>query len=69
MSTGTISGSVNRERVILVHRDAHQPIFEAVPDPATGDWSISGVPLEQPFLTIYLQAGCQPEMHGPYWAS
>lgn len=69
MSTGTISGTVNRERVILVHKELHQPVFEATPDPATGAWSIADVPLEQPFMAIYLKGGCQPEMHGPYWSA
>ena len=50
MSTGTISGTVNRDRVILVHKDLHLPVFETTPDPVTGDWSISSVPLNQPFL-------------------
>jgi len=68
MSTGTISGNVNRTRVILVHKDSHAPVFETAPDPETGDWSISGVPLEEPFMAIYLNDGCQPEIHGPYWA-
>ena len=65
---GTISGNVNRERVILVHKDLHLPVFEATPDPVTGDWSIEGVPLETPMMAIYLKDDCQPEMHGPYWA-
>jgi hypothetical protein len=67
MSTGTISGRVNRERVILVHKDLHLPVFEAAPDPETGDWSVSGVPLDAPMLAIYIGGACQPEMHGPYW--
>jgi hypothetical protein len=67
MSTGAISGTVNRTRVILVHKDLHLPVFETTPDPATGVWSISGVPLDEPFMAIYLKDGCQPEMHGPYW--
>jgi hypothetical protein len=68
MSTGTISGTVNRERVILVHKDAHAPVFETTPDPVTGAWSIEGVPLETPMMAIYLKDECQPEIHGPYWA-
>jgi len=67
MSGGTLSGNVNRERVIAVHKDNHLPVFETVPDPETGAWSISGVPLGQPFLLIYIQSDCQPEIHGPYW--
>jgi hypothetical protein len=65
---GTISGTVNRDRVILVHKDLHLPVFETTPDPVTGDWSIEGVPLDAPMMAIYLKDGCQPEMHGPYWA-
>ena len=65
---GTISGTVNRERVILVHKDLHLPVFEATPDPVTGDWSITDVPLETPMMAIYIKDDCQPEMHGPYWA-
>jgi hypothetical protein len=68
MSTGVISGSVNRDRVLLVHKDLHLPVFETAPDPVTGDWAISGVPLDEPFMVIYITEGCQPEMHGPYWA-
>lgn len=67
MSTGTISGQVNRERVILVQKDLHLPVFETATDPETGDWSISGVPLNEPFMTIYLKTGCEPVIHGPYW--
>lgn len=66
---GTISGQVNRSRVILVHKDNHLPVFETTPNPQTGQWSISNVPDNQPFLVIYIQEGCQPEIHGPYWAS
>jgi hypothetical protein len=65
---GTISGTVNRDRVILVHKDLHMPVFETTPDPVTGVWSISDVPLGTPFMAIYIKDGCQPEMHGPYWA-
>jgi hypothetical protein len=65
---GTISGTVNRDRVILVHKDLHLPVFETAPDPVTGDWSIEGIPLDAPMMAIYLKDGCQPEMHGPYWA-
>ena len=65
---GVISGNVNRERVILVHKDLHIPVFETTPDPVTGDWSIEGVPLDMPMMAIYLKDDCQPEMHGPYWA-
>lgn len=68
MSTGTITGVVNRSRVLLVHRDNHLPIFEAAPDPITGEWSLSGVPLDAPMMAIYIVDGCQPEIHGPYWA-
>lgn len=68
MSTGTISGTVNRERVILVHRDTHAPVFETAPDPISGAWSVSGVPLDAPMMAIYISDGCQPEIHGPYWA-
>jgi hypothetical protein len=64
---GTISGTVNRDRVILVHKDLHLPVFETAPDPVTDDWSISDVPMDTPFMAIYLKDGCQPEMHGPYW--
>ena len=57
MSTGTLSGTVNRDRVILVHKDLHLPVFETVPDPVTGDWSISGVPLDMPVMAIYIKNG------------
>ena len=66
---GTISGNVNRARVILVHQTEHLPIFETTPDPVTGAWSIEDVPMDAPMMAIYLHDGCQPEMHGPYWAS
>jgi hypothetical protein len=65
---GTLSGSVNRDRVILVHQYLHLPVFETTPDPVTGEWSISDVPDNEPFLVAYIKSGCQPEFHGPYWA-
>lgn len=61
----TISGNCNRERVIVIHQDDHVPVVEATPD-ANGDWSAE-VPAGAPMMVIYIQAGCQPEMHGPYY--
>ena len=61
----TISGNVNADRVILVHRDTHVPVYETAPD-AAGDWSVV-VPDGEPFMAIYIKTECPPEMHGPYW--
>lgn len=63
----TLSGTVNRERVVLVHMDDHIPVFDIEPD-ENGDWSAQ-VPAGEPFLAIYLSETCQPEIHGPYWGA
>ena len=55
--------------MILVHQTGHLPVFETTPDPVTGDWSIADVPANVPMMAIYLKSGCQPELHGPYWAT
>jgi hypothetical protein len=55
--------------VILVHKDLHLPVFETATDPETGDWSVSGVPLDMPVMAIYIKNGCQPQRHGPYWSA
>lgn len=59
-----LTGTTNRDRVLLVHYRDHIPVFDLTPD-AHGFWS-ADVPLAQPFMAIYMQDGCQPEMHGPY---
>lgn len=63
----TLSGTVNRERVVIMHMDNHVPTFEVEPD-ENGDWSVE-VPAGEPFLALYLSDSCDPVMHGPYWGS
>ena len=64
----TLSGNVNRGRVVVVHQQNHIPVFDVTPD-ANGDWS-ADVPAGEPFMVIYIDpAGdCAPEIHGPYFA-
>ena len=60
----TLSGNVNRDRVVVVHQRNHIPVFDVTPD-ANGDWS-ADVPAGEPFMVIYINEPCQPEIHGPY---
>ena len=60
----TLSGNVNRGRVLVVHQRNHIPVFDVTPD-ANGDWS-ADVPAGEPFMVIYINEPCQPEIHGPY---
>lgn len=63
-----LTGNTHFERVIVVHKDNHTPVFNLTTD-ALGDWS-ANIPAGQPFMVIYIDpAGhCAPLMHGPYFA-
>jgi hypothetical protein len=63
----TLSGNVNRARVIVFHQHDHLPVSDVQPD-INGDWSAT-VPDDEPMMVIYITENCRPVIHGPYWGA